>query len=118
MLSPATAPMHAEMSALLQQLDKPTSMKRCCAQSQCLILTLCKMQDPVWGCAQYDPAQDCLANNLGCFAVCARAFAVAVPAAGSQQAAASSFTSWGADASWNLQALGHGMSLASKSTPW
>lgn len=30
------------------------------------------LQDPVWGYAQYDPVQDCLANNLGCFAVCAR----------------------------------------------
>ena len=36
------------------------------------------LQDPIWGYAQYDPVQDCLANNLGCFAVCAR-WALAPP---------------------------------------
>ena len=34
----------------------------------------------MWAYAQRDATHDCLANNLGCFAVCARAFAVAVPA--------------------------------------
>ena len=42
---------------------------------------------------------------------------MAVPAASSQQAEPGSFTSLGADASWNLLALGHSILLASKRAP-